>query len=148
MNQAKAQATNWENSYNDMKNKVSHMDTLTNQIGEAKRMVVEKNIEVQNLQNQIQDLNNKVNNLNSEIENQKQQVAERDIQIVKLSKLVPSTPAPKKSINTKKKPTSVVEEAVEVKPPELRTTPVAPLVMVDKAVKVNDDSTQEEADDF
>jgi chromosome segregation ATPase len=149
MNQARAQATNWENSYNDMKNKVSHMDVLTNQIGEAKKLVVEKNIEVQNLQNQVQDLNNKVNSLNAEVETQKQQVVERDIQIVKLNKLVPSLPAPKKPLNTKKKSTTPSEEEAKAVEPVIFPTKVIGETSKVAAIKVvNVVDKSEEVDDF
>jgi chromosome segregation ATPase len=95
MNQAKANATTWESSYNEMKNKVSHMDTLTGQIAEAKKMLVDKN--------------NEVNSLNQTIESLKTQLAEKDGQVKELKKLVPATVS-KKSLNTKKKSTSVSEE--------------------------------------
>jgi chromosome segregation ATPase len=98
---ALANATTWENSFNDMKNKVSHMDTLASQIGEAKRLLVEKNSELQKV--------------TTERDNLKTQLAEKDGQIKELKKLVP--PSAKKTINTKKKSTSVVEEAVAVKTP-------------------------------
>ncbi len=95
LNQAKAHATTWESSYNEMKNKVSHMDTLTGQIAEAKRMLVEKNSEN--------------NSLREEVELLKTQLAEKDGQVKELKKLVPATVS-KKSLNTKKKSTSVSEE--------------------------------------
>ena len=99
VDRAMANATNWENSYNDMKNKVSHMDTITNQVAEAKKLLVEKNAELTKALGIIEVL--------------KKQAAEKDGQIKELKKLVPSVPSPKKTINTKKKSTSVVEEAVE-----------------------------------
>ena len=46
VDRALANATTWENSFNDMKNKVSHMDTITNQVAEAKKILVEKNAEL------------------------------------------------------------------------------------------------------
>lgn len=139
--QAKANAINWENSYNDMKNKVSHMDTLTNQIGEAKKMLVEKNIEVETLRNNVEDL--------------KKQVSEKDGQIKELKKLVPSVPSPKKTINTKSKTTSVGEEAVTVKTPIVAYKPgvEGPKVPYKAnntvAVKVvNEVEPEKETDDF
>ena len=139
-NQALANATTWENSYNDMKNKVSHMDTLTSQIGEAKKLLVEKNSELQKVTAELQEL--------------KKQLSEKDGQIKELKKLVP--PSSKKTINTKKKSTSVVEEAVEeVKTP---VVPYKPGVVGTKvpykannqvALKVvNVVETENETDDF
>lgn len=109
VDRAVANATNWENSFNDMKNKVSHMDTLNHQIGEAKKMLVEKNAELTKALGIIDDL--------------KKQAAEKDGQIKELKKLVPSVPSPKKAVINKKKSTTVGEEAVK----EIKT-PVAPYV--------------------
>jgi chromosome segregation ATPase len=146
MNQAKQQASNWENSYNDMKNKVAHMDTLTGQIGEAKRLLVEKNVETQRLTTEVEDL--------------KKQVSEKDAQIKELKKLVPSAPSPKKTINTKKKSTTPSEAEVKkvesVKPPivpykapEPGTKPNIVPYKSDEAIKVvKVVDEQEEADDF
>lgn len=96
LDRAVTNAATWENSYNDLRNKVSHMDTLTNQIGEAKKLLVDRN-------NQVEKLNNLVEEL-------KTQVAEKDGQIKQLKKFVPSVPSPKKTINSSKKSTSVSEE--------------------------------------
>jgi chromosome segregation ATPase len=109
VDRAVANATNWENSFNDMKNKVSHMDTLNHQIGEAKKMLVEKNAELTKALGIIDDL--------------KKQAAEKDGQIKELKKLVPSVPSPKKAVINKKKSTTVGEEAVKE-----TKTPVAPYV--------------------
>ena len=42
-----------EDSYNAMKNKLSHMDTLMNQMGQMKLRIQQKDEEIQKLQNQI-----------------------------------------------------------------------------------------------
>lgn len=42
-----------EDSYNAMKNKLSHMDTLMNQMGQMKLKISAKDEEIQKLQNQI-----------------------------------------------------------------------------------------------
>ena len=142
VDRAMANATNWENSYHDMKNKVSHMDTITNQVAEAKKLLVEKNAELTKALGIIKVL--------------KKQAAEKDGQIKELKKLAPSIPSPKKTINTKKKSTSVVEEAVEeVKTP---VVPYKPGVVGTKvpykannqvALKVvNVVETENETDDF
>lgn len=108
LNRAKAQATSWEDSVNSMKQKVAHMDTLSNQIGEAKKMLVDKTHEIDNLKIDIVSL--------------KKQVSDKDSQIRELKKLVPADALPKKVLNTKKKSTGVIEEVkavekVEEKPP-------------------------------
>lgn len=143
VDQARTNASNWENNYNDMKNKVAHMDILTSQIGEAKKMVIEKNVEVQKLTAVVEEL--------------KKQVSEKDGQIKELKKLVPPAPSPKKTINTKKKSTSVGEEAVAVKPPIVpykagtvgTKVPYSPPEANNTvAIKINVVDTQEEVDDF
>ena len=55
----KTQAKIWEDSYTAMKNKISHMDTLTNQLNEFKREIISKNNEVENLKKEIDKLKNK-----------------------------------------------------------------------------------------
>ena len=142
VDRAMANATNWENSYHDMKNKVSHMDTITNQVAEAKKLLVEKNAELTKALGIIEVL--------------KKQAAEKDGQIKELKKLVPSVPSPKKAINTKKKSTSVVEEAVEeVKTPIVPYRPGVEGTKVpykannEVALKVvNVVETENETDDF
>ena len=46
----------WEDSYNAMKNKLSHMDTLMSQMGQMKIEIQSKNEEIQRLQTQIIEL--------------------------------------------------------------------------------------------
>ncbi|NDB60689.1 hypothetical protein EB001_19925, partial [bacterium] len=42
INQSRADAIKWEQEYNEMKNKVSHMDTLTSQMNEMKKLIIDK----------------------------------------------------------------------------------------------------------
>ena len=53
INKSRADAIKWEQEYNDMKNKVSHMDTLTSQMNEMKKMIIDKDNEIQNLKEQL-----------------------------------------------------------------------------------------------
>lgn len=111
LNRTKAEATSWHDSYNSMKSKVSHMETLANQMGDAKKILVDKNTTINNLQEDVNFL--------------KKQIIEKDSQIKELKKLVPPDLLPKKQINTKKKSTTVSEEEPKV---ESNTDPVAPVV--------------------
>jgi chromosome segregation ATPase len=53
INQSRADAIKWEQEYNEMKNKVSHMDTLTSQMNEMKKMIIDKDKEIQDLKEQL-----------------------------------------------------------------------------------------------
>ena len=46
---ALSNAASWEQSYNSMVNKVSHMDTLLKQVGDMKRQLKDKDAEIENL---------------------------------------------------------------------------------------------------
>jgi uncharacterized coiled-coil DUF342 family protein len=86
---AKNNARSWEDQYNAMKNKLSHMDTLINQINEMKQALISKNTEAVELRKNFDNANNELINKNNEINN--------------LRKLVPKETTPKKAINTKSK---------------------------------------------
>lgn len=49
----------WEDSYNAMKNKISHMDTLTNQLNQYKQDIISKNNEIESLKTEIANLKSK-----------------------------------------------------------------------------------------
>lgn len=53
INKSRADAIKWEQEYNDMKNKMSHMDTLTSQMNEMKKMIIDKDKEIQDLKEQL-----------------------------------------------------------------------------------------------
>jgi chromosome segregation ATPase len=53
INQSRADAIKWEQEYNDMKNKMSHMDTLTSQMNEMKKMIIDKDNEIQSLKDKL-----------------------------------------------------------------------------------------------
>lgn len=50
-------AKTWEDSYNAMKNKVSHMDTLTKQIIDMKREIVSRDDKIKELEDKLAELN-------------------------------------------------------------------------------------------
>ena len=56
LEQVKSNARSWEDQFNAMKNKVSHMDTLTNQLNEMKSSLIAKNEEIDNLNKVIEEL--------------------------------------------------------------------------------------------
>lgn len=99
LNNAKNTAKSWEEQYIAMKNKISHMDTLTNQINEMKQALISKNVEVDELKNKVNNLdemNNQLNDKIKEVDGLKKQLEDKQKQIDGLL-----SPAPKKSINTK-----------------------------------------------
>jgi len=53
INQSRADAIKWEQEYNDMKNKVSHMDTLISQMNEMKKLIIDKDNEIENLKEKL-----------------------------------------------------------------------------------------------
>lgn len=63
LEQAKANARSWEDQFNAMKNKISHMDTLTNQYNEMKNGLIAKNDELSKAQAEIAKLNSIIQEL-------------------------------------------------------------------------------------
>ena len=53
VNQSRADAIKWEQEYNEMKNKVSHMDTLTSQMNEMKKLIIVKDEEIERLKDKL-----------------------------------------------------------------------------------------------
>jgi chromosome segregation ATPase len=53
VNQSRADAIKWEQEYNDLKNKVSHMDTLTSQMNEMKKLIIVKDKEIERLKDKL-----------------------------------------------------------------------------------------------
>jgi len=74
-NRAIANASSWEQSYNQMAAKVSHMDTLTRQMTEMKNIIKQKNEEILKLKNDKSNkkkqhtVNKEINILSSNTEN-------------------------------------------------------------------------------
>ena len=52
--QANANAKRWEDEVTSMRNKITHMETLSNQCVEMKRALQEKNVEIDNLNKELQ----------------------------------------------------------------------------------------------
>lgn len=67
-------ASSWESQYNNIMNKVSHMDTLTNQYNELKGQYIEKENELNNVSNELSRIMNEFNAKQSECENLKQTI--------------------------------------------------------------------------
>lgn len=59
ISEANRNAKSWEEQFYAMRNKVSHMDTLTNQYNDLKRMFTEKEQELLKLKEQIEKLKEK-----------------------------------------------------------------------------------------
>jgi chromosome segregation ATPase len=56
LSEAVSNASAWEQSYNSMAAKVSHMDTLLKQITEMKNIIIEKDKQIENLNKEIIEL--------------------------------------------------------------------------------------------
>lgn len=67
-------ASSWESQYNNIMNKVSHMDTLTNQYNDLKGQYIEKENELNNVSNELSRIMNEFNAKQSECENLKQTI--------------------------------------------------------------------------
>jgi chromosome segregation ATPase len=63
MEMHKNNAASWENQFNAMKSKVSHMDTMTNQIIEMKQIINQKNEAVGSLEKELQQTINQKNKI-------------------------------------------------------------------------------------
>lgn len=104
----------WEDSYNGMKNKISHMDTLTNQLNQFKQDLIAKNNEIESVKGQfIKDLekkNDEINHLKTEIANLKSKPTTKESQKETVK------PPVKEEINNKSK---VVKQ--EVTSPKTKT---------------------------
>lgn len=53
INQSRSDAIKWEKEYNEMKNKVSLVDNLTSQMNEMKKMIIDKDKEIQILKDKL-----------------------------------------------------------------------------------------------
>lgn len=63
-NKAKDDARKWEEQFNAMKNKVSHMDSLMAQIGDMKRMIKEKDDIIEGYNKKTKDVSGQRTNIN------------------------------------------------------------------------------------
>ena len=105
-NKSLQNARNWEEQYNSMKVKVSHMDTLMNQYNEVKNLLISKNAELDDVLTELKELkelsaekDGTIKELSSELSKFLKNMPEKD---KNLEKLVKSSkkPTPKKLINT------------------------------------------------
>jgi chromosome segregation ATPase len=100
INQARADARKWEDECNVLKNKVSVVDTLTNQFNDIKQQHKKTLEEL----NSVKKENSKLQNTVIELEEIKKLLAEKDQQLEEYEKQNvkrSSQLSPKKSINTK-----------------------------------------------
>lgn len=99
LNKSVQNAKSWEEQYNAMKNKASHIDTLTGQINEMKNALLAKNNEVDDLKRQVDALIRQM----EQMENKEKQTEELKILI------------PKKVINTKNSKPTILKKVEEIK---------------------------------
>lgn len=84
----------WEESYTAMKNKVSHMDTLTNQLNQYKQDILTKNNEIDRLNKEIATLKSKPTTKEPQKETVKAPVKEEinsKSKVVKQEVVIPKT---------------------------------------------------------
>lgn len=108
MQKLRDNAASWEFQYNNMINKVSHMDTLTNQYNELKKQFVEKCNEIENLQKKISDYDS----ISTELESVKKKLERATKKEEKKGPV-----SPKKEINkeiTKSSSTPIIPFVVKV----------------------------------
>lgn len=142
LNKSKQNAVVWEEKYNAMMTKVSHMDTLTNQVNEMKHQFISKNDELNKASEEIE-------RLKKEMAIKDQKLVDNDQEIKRLEKLVPKSSTPKKVLNTKKKAVTVtkLEESLPVKPVPMVPPKMEKIEPV-KVVPVIIEEPEEKTDDF
>lgn len=84
LEQTKANARQWEEQFNAMKSKVSHMDTLTNQYNEMKNGLIAKNEEVSKAQQELAKLQSELKLKNDEIDRLNNVIEELKIPVKKV----------------------------------------------------------------
>ena len=91
-------AKGWEEQYNAIKTKISHMDTLTNQYNEIKKNLIQKNQEAVLLSNELKEVKEQLATKETELVEINKQLSTAT---KKLSKFEPQQ-SPKKTINKEK----------------------------------------------
>lgn len=124
MQKLRDNAASWEFQYNNMANKVSHMDALTNQFNDIKRQYIEKTQEVERIQNDLNQARNDVNNKQGECDNLRSELESKNNELEstksKLEKLLrkeekkSSVELPKKDINKDSKPLTMTPKVTKV----------------------------------
>lgn len=93
-------ATKWEQEYNAMKNKVSHMDTLTNQYNDLRNQFVDKNRDIDRLNSLVESMKQQLETANNELTSVKNELQAKDKELIRLTPQPKKQPS-KKNINTK-----------------------------------------------
>lgn len=124
MQKLRDNAASWEFQYNNMANKVSHMDTLTNQYNDLKRQFVEKTQEIDRMNSDLNQARNFVSdkqleydNLRSELESKINELESTKSKLEKLTKKEEkksSVELPKKDINKDSKPLTMAPKVAKV----------------------------------
>lgn len=117
MQKLRDNAATWEFQYNNLMNKVSHMDTLTNQFNDIKRQYIEKTHEVERIQSDLNQARNDVNikqgecdNLRSELESTKAKLEK----LLRKEEKKSTVELPKKDINKDSKPLTMAPKVTKV----------------------------------
>lgn len=123
-NHSLMEARHWEAEYNSMKNKVSHMETLTNQLIDMKKIIQEKDEKFAQIDSELSIKNSVISEINSKLDSLVQQIKEKDKNINNLTQLIQEkdekilllegqSEAPTPVINNKQKKKNVAVELVK-----------------------------------
>lgn len=99
MQKLRDNAATWEFQYNNMMNKVSHMDTLTNQYNELKNQYLDKEQQVGNLTSSLNDVTQRFESTKNELEAARVVIQSLEAKLDKLTKKEEKVSPPKKGIN-------------------------------------------------
>lgn len=117
MQKLRDNAASWEFQYNNMANKVSHMDALTNQFNDIKRQYIEKTQEVERIQSDLNQVRNDVNIKQGECDNLRRELESTKAKLEKLlrkEEKKSTVELPKKDINKDSKPLTMAPKVTKV----------------------------------
>lgn len=127
LNTARENATKWENEFNAMKSKITHMESLSNQCVEMKHALQQKNEEIENLTKELEK-RQEFDKIVADLEEARKKIE----RLTKKEEKKSSTAAPKKDINKETTPLSVPS-------PKPEATVAKPIVVEKKVIEETDD---------
>jgi chromosome segregation ATPase len=140
LSQAAQNARSWEDQYNTMKNKVTHMDTLTTQFNDLKNQFVDRNNQIQNLNQQVDSLKSELNTkndliktTNEELEKLKSLLAEKEAKLDKLTKS-----AERKAAKEAKTSAVTATDTDDNSPKKVINTKITSMPKVDEKEQIDD----------
>lgn len=135
MQKLRDNAASWETQYNNMINKVSHMDTLTNQYNDLKRQFVEKTQDIDNITNELNSTKQVVTNRESECNSLRQNIDSLTSELESVKKKLE-----KVTKKEEKKPVVSPKKEINKEMTKPSSTPVSPFVVkVEETKEIDDD---------